>query len=474
MNVLRIPCAYVRDDLLTLRGKRKEKTSGVWRPGRVRNLINSTTYMGQHQYGKRSPSKGRKLVTRPVPAVVSEDVWRKAQANLRAHLLFGTRNARNQYLLRGLIKCVLCRLTYMGIAANRPSGKREFYYRCNRAHSPSIYAGRGRCQSKAVRGDHLEQQVWSDVEAFLRNPEPVLQQLHARLESEAKGSDQVRKQVTRLQGLLEQKTTERSRVVGLYRRGRLTEADLDAQMEEIGKEEEALEAQIAELRSKIAGADSIGATIGSAQAFLERLRKRLDEPVSWEQKRRLIEVLVAGVRVDTVECCGVKQTKITVTYRFSQPDQPMPLVLPQSYSAGSVIRIPTEPQTVGDHIRRRRLALKMLQRDVAEQIGVDKTSVFNWEANTANPEIRYMPAIIRFLGYNPLPEAKTLGEQLVRQRTSLGLSQKEAASCFRVAPSTLARWERGERQPIGKFAARAERLLAAAEPTSSLAAARSA
>src|SRR5262249_16225532 len=34
------------------------------------------------------------------------------------------------------------------------------------------------------------------------------------------------------------------------------------------------------------------------------------------------------------------------------PDQAMPLVLPQSYSAGSVIQIPAEPQTVGDHIRK--------------------------------------------------------------------------------------------------------------------------
>ena len=80
-----------------------------------------------------------------------------------------------------------------------------------------------------------------------------------------------RKQVTRLEGLLAQKETERSRVVGLYRRGRLTDAELDTQMDEIGKEESALETQIAELRSKMAGADSIGATISSAQALLEKL-----------------------------------------------------------------------------------------------------------------------------------------------------------------------------------------------------------
>jgi len=85
------------------------------------------------------------------------------------------------------------------------------------------------------------------------------------------------------------------------------------------------------------------------------------------------------------------------------------------------------PQTVGEHIRKRRLGLKMLQKDVAEQLGVNKTSVFNWEANASAPEIRYMPAIIGFLGYNPLPEADGWGARLVRHRTTLGMTQKEAA-----------------------------------------------
>ena len=247
-----------------------------------------------------------------------------------------------------------------------------------------------------------------------------------------------------------QKANERSRVVGLYRRGRLTDADLDAQMEEIGKEESALESQIAELLGKMAGADSIGANLNSAQALLEKLRKRLDEPVSWEMKRRLLEALVAGVRVDTGEECGVKQSKITVTYRFSQPNQPRPVFPPQSYSSGRVVRIPTEPKTVGDHIRRRRLGLKMLQREVAEQIGVVVASICNWEANESQPDFRWIPAVIRFLGYNPLPAAETTPERLVRHRTTLGLSQKETAREIGVDQGTLAPWERGEREPVGR------------------------
>jgi DNA-binding XRE family transcriptional regulator len=96
---------------------------------------------------------------------------------------------------------------------------------------------------------------------------------------------------------------------------------------------------------------------------------------------------------------------------------------------------------------------------------VGKTSVFNWEANTASPEVRYMPAIIRFLGYNPLPPIDGWATRLVQCRTTLGLSQKEFARRLGVAQSTLARWERGEREPTGKFAVRAQPLLAEAEAT---------
>jgi DNA-binding XRE family transcriptional regulator len=52
--------------------------------------------------------------------------------------------------------------------------------------------------------------------------------------------------------------------------------------------------------------------------------------------------------------------------------------------------------------------------------------------------------------HNPLPAARGWGERLVRQRTSLGLTQKAAAGRLGVDRSTLARWEREERGPRGR------------------------
>ncbi len=42
-------------------------------------------------------------------------------------------------------------------------------------------------------------------------------------------------------------------------------------------------------------------------------------------------------------------------------------------------------------------------------------------------EFRHLPAIIRFLGYNPIPRGKTVGQRVRRTRQALGLSQKKLA-----------------------------------------------
>jgi hypothetical protein len=125
-------------------------------------------------------------------------------------------------------------------------------------------------RSKAIRGDELEQQVWSDIETFLRNPGPVLQQLHSRLESDAKGGEKTLQQITRLEGLLAKKAEERSRVAGLFRRGRLDDKALDEQMDEIGKEEISLELQLEELHGKVTSTESIAATVSSAEPLLAK------------------------------------------------------------------------------------------------------------------------------------------------------------------------------------------------------------
>jgi DNA-binding transcriptional regulator YiaG len=182
-----------------------------------------------------------------------------------------------------------------------------------------------------------------------------------------------------------------------------------------------------------------------------------------------------SVRADTVERRGVQQSKITVTYRFARPNEAAAAVLPLEHHLTNRTRLPEKLETVGDHIRRRRLTLKLLQRQVAQQLGVNGATVTNWETNGAEPGVKYMPAIIRFLGYNPLPPPPNgIGERLVRCRTLLGLNQKVFAGQLGADQGTLTKWERGEREPAGAYEARVVRFLNAAEEAGAEDAARSA
>jgi transcriptional regulator with XRE-family HTH domain len=114
---------------------------------------------------------------------------------------------------------------------------------------------------------------------------------------------------------------------------------------------------------------------------------------------------------------------------------------------------------LGDHLRSCRLDRNLLQVQVAEQIGVDTTTICNWESNASIPAIRYIPAVLQFLGYDPFPPAQTLAERLVTARKALGLSQRKLALSVGVDPGTLQSWEAGEHKPMGGSVEKVERFL---------------
>ena len=93
------------------------------------------------------------------------------------------------------------------------------------------------------------------------------------------------------------------------------------------------------------------------------------------------------------------------------------------------------------------LDLGLFQKDVAAQLGVNDETMFRWESNTSKPQVQFVPAVLNFLGYNPLHVARTFAERLVLARLSRGFSQKRMARWLGVDPGTLRQWEAGRRRP---------------------------
>ena len=102
-----------------------------------------------------------------------------------------------------------------------------------------------------------------------------------------------------------------------------------------------------------------------------------------------------------------------------------------------------EPRSLGQHVRKRRLGLKLTQKNLAKQLGVSPWTVRNWEKGHTEPPIASMPALLRFLGYDPSPEPRTLSERLLAKRRTMGWSIREAARKLGVDPGTWSDWEQG-------------------------------
>jgi len=96
------------------------------------------------------------------------------------------------------------------------------------------------------------------------------------------------------------------------------------------------------------------------------------------------------------------------------------------------------------------MELGLRQKDVGKLFRVDAFTVLNWEKGKTTPATRYLPRITTFLGYDPFPAPRTLGERVVAARRRLGIPRKELALRLNVDEGALKRWEEGRSAPQGR------------------------
>jgi len=64
------------------------------------------------------------------------------------------------------------------------------------------------------------------------------------------------------------------------------------------------------------------------------------------------------------------------------------------------IPVPSEPNTMGGHLRRRRLQLRIFQPEAARRLGVTRVSLSRWECDQMFPTAPHHAQIVEYLGYN--------------------------------------------------------------------------
>ena len=188
----------VKNIVSTLNGRRIfTRDGGRWGIGQVHRILTRRTYIGEHEFNKRSRAKEVKpvseVVTVPVPPIIDRETFDAVQALLKARNPKTTpaRVISGPTLLTGLIHCGRC-----GGAMTIRTGKggRYRYYAC----SMKARQGPTACEGMAVPMEKLDDLVASHMEDRLLQPERLEIILSAVLDRRQEQSERRREHIAEL------------------------------------------------------------------------------------------------------------------------------------------------------------------------------------------------------------------------------------------------------------------------------------
>ena len=298
LNALGVPTRYALDG----RGIRGKRTRQVWTRGRIGNMLKEPIYRGEQVFGRRA-RRPRETISLAVPALVSPELWQAAQDTLARHLI-APHNSRRVYLLRSIMRCSICGLTYVG-----SSSKGTTWYRCG---GQLVERGplEGRCPSRSIRGDILEPVVWQDIERFLRTPGDLLSELDGHAEHETEVA-RIEGEADALRRRLESIAGERREMLRQRFRGRLSDDDLDAELSRIDVDRDAVERLLEALVPPPAEEH------GPDLDLLDQLRSNLDQGLTAEQRQEIVTLLIRRITITTlINDDGTKDAKAKIEYDF--------------------------------------------------------------------------------------------------------------------------------------------------------------
>jgi site-specific DNA recombinase len=292
LNAEEVPTQATRRGFTT----KKIKQQNHWDYTRVLSILKNKTYAGVRLVGKRG--KGT-VIEQPVPAIVPRDTWELAQKIAKSNWSNAPRNAKRDYLLRGLVFCGVCGRRYIGVTTN------VAYYKC----------GRQGCTNKAIPCDLAEQTVWEDILGFVHNPGPVIEELREQMANT--DSTSIQTECQEIGVAIARLGEERQRILYCIRKGLVSDEEGDTQLIATGQERDMLEARKASLEAQLQGQEGQRVQLSAAEALLKELRDK-SESANNHTKRRVMETLVVSAVVNGGDSGEIQ---FEPKYRFEDPDK---------------------------------------------------------------------------------------------------------------------------------------------------------
>jgi site-specific DNA recombinase len=279
------------------RGASKKRGRGEWSWRLVMRILDSETYAGRWHYGKRNCFTGKinasdYWLTIQVPAIVSEDTWRKAQTQRKLNTSESKRNVKRNYLLRGRVRCRKCNSS-VNCYATKPTGGRYYlYYRCN-GYMGNV--ANVQCDLPSFQVPAVDEAVWEWVKNLLTEPNVLEQGLAEYQAGREQFSAPLRDRLGILEDLWKESKSQLDRVLDLYITGAIPRELLLDKKQQLESTLAALEKERENLNLQLDAEALSEAEIQQIREFAVQIGKGLqpgDE--SFNDRRRIIELLDVG------------------------------------------------------------------------------------------------------------------------------------------------------------------------------------
>jgi hypothetical protein len=249
----------------------------------------------------------------PVPPIVSEELWQKANEAVSRNRKMRRRQADVEYLLTGgHIVCDQCGYVMVGMAQQNTSGTLRLYYRCNGRSVHRGTRGEARCTSKFLRAETVDERVWRAVVSLLKDPEIPL-----KLLSDGARKEAVERDRAALAAMLEQDCALEDRLdalIELYETREISREKFHQRKSELDERRQEIEDQRLEIEQRIKAYERAN-TNRTALETINILFRDLDADLPTEAKRRILRTLnvkVHAVGDGTVYLQGYLDNEIMV------------------------------------------------------------------------------------------------------------------------------------------------------------------
>lgn len=229
----------------------------------------------------------------PVPALVAEDTWARAQRRLEDNKRYASRNSKNPSLLQGICACSGCGYAYYR-TSTRTTNKKIYYYRCLGSDDYRYEHGRV-CANKPVRADYLDTVVWDHIAALLADPALIRAEIDKRLD-QVRTADPATAQRKRIDAGLAKSSQAIKRLIAAYQEQLISIDELRVRMPELRARETGLRQQIEALDAQLADREVYLKLADNLEDFLTGLRDKAGT-ASVAERQRVLRLVVKDVLV---------------------------------------------------------------------------------------------------------------------------------------------------------------------------------